>query len=273
MRHPSLPSIQIWDTGARLPVFRFFETSDLTGVAAMVLDSDGLKLDGTVICRWDRNDGERMLGLRRSRGSWVRGGDCPADLPIWSEVTDIGLGSPALFIGLSKVESLLGQVRYRSRTFYFDLRSLPGDPHPSDSDPQPFVLPARGEIGWTWKDSQTVDDERVGRALAKKLEDVEYAKFYHGIRQCFLGRDYRCLNQYLHPKFEFEPWDTDWPAVTTRRQFARTAWQTSLWSELAWCFLRGRPVDDGMTFQRDLLVCSVQRYGAKYGLISCFVGE
>lgn len=276
LRHPTLPSIRLWHTGAPWPVLRFFETSDLTGTPSMVLDSEGLTLDGAVVCHW--LDGDGMLGVERVDGSLIRAPDCPADLLIWSKVGDGGLGLPALLIGVSAVKAPIAEIRFRSRTFFFDLRDLPGDPNDSE-DPPPFALPRKGDVGWSWQESQHVDDVRVGKALAKKLEDVEYAKFYHGIRKCFLGRDYRCLTEYLHPKFEMEAWwETD-PKVIGRREFARIAWQTqsswqmSLWQELAWCFLRGRPGEGGMTFSRGFFMCIVGRDGAKYGLTGCLMGE
>jgi hypothetical protein len=267
LRHPTLPAIQIYRTHLSAPDIQFFETPDLRGVAPMVLDATGLRLDGIVICHW--RDG--MLGVEHGNGSVVRASGCPADLPVWSAVGDAGFGLPHTFIGVSAITCPTGQLRFRNRTFFFDFREMPGDP---EGDPPPCPLRSNsGESGWGWLESQRVDDIRVGRALAMKLRDAEYARFYHGIRNCFLGHDFRCLSDYLHPNFEMEPWWQGNHERIGRRDVARIAWQSPFWQELAWCFLRGRPVDGAMTFSRGFMMCSVERYGAKYGLVGCAVGE
>jgi hypothetical protein len=261
-----------------LPTLRFFEAPDLSGNASLVIDAAGLTLDGRRRCRWFAFDAHsRLLGLQAGNGVPIREPECPEDLPISTHVTDAGFGMPALFIVISRINGLVAQIRYRTRTFYFDLRELPGNAR--EDEPPPFRLPDRSGTGWAWLDSQRTKDRLDGAALARRLEDSEFARFYHGIRACLLHGPPECLDEYLDPSFTLTPWWTGSHGTFGRRGFGRIAWQTapdgplawSLWQEVAWCLLRGRWYDG--SFHRGFFFCQVAQTEGRYGLVSCDVSE
>jgi hypothetical protein len=281
LRHPTSPSIEIWSTGADLPTLRFFEAPDLSGNASLVIDAAGLTLDGRRRCRWLAFDAHsRLLGLQYGKdGLLAREPECPEDLPISTHVTDAGFGQPALFIVISRISGLVGQIRYRTRTFYFDLHVLPGNPR--EDEPPPFRLPSRSGPGWAWLESQRTKDRQDGAALARRLEDSQFARFYHGIRACLLHGPPPCLDEYLDPSFSLTPWWSGSRDKLGGRGFGRVAWQTapngphdsSLWQELAWCLLRGRWSDESLSFHRGFFLCQVAQREGRYGLVSCDVSE
>jgi hypothetical protein len=253
------------------------------GVPAVVLDAAGLSIDSQIRCKWVTfADDARLLGEFIEDGTRRRDPGCPTGLPIYTELTDAGLGSPALFIVVSAIKGRHAAIPFHGRTLYFDLTDLPGDPNAADDQP-PFRLQRRGYVGWNWLDSQRTEDRRMGAALARRLSDKAFAAFYHGIRSCLIGRNPTCLTKYLDASFNFRPW---WGAGESRvgkDKFARYAWQSSpnapqgesLWQEVAWCFLRGRLIDgeDELTFYRGWFYCRVERRNGAFAIAECDVSD
>ena len=262
-----------------MPAFRFFSTPELNGHPVIELDAVGLRVDSKLRCTWvDVADGERLLGfLADANGIRTNGPGCLRDLPIYTQYTDAGFGSPDLFIAVRSTLGTRGAIRFRGRDLYFDLTELPGDPR--EGEPAPVRLPPKGIPGWNWLASQRSEDRRMGAALAKRLADESFAQFYHGLRSCLMSNRPGCLTHYLAADFDFTPWWSSSSEVVHRQQFARFAWQSapdgmpgrSLWREIAWCFLRGRFDDGGgeLVFFRRFIQCSVTLANGRYGVTNC----
>lgn len=285
LRHPTLPSIQISSTTTDLPALTFYAAPDFSGTPVWILDERGLVIDGRLTCRWrDWAHGERLLEpAERAASDVPLDLACGAGLPIRTRVTDGGLGSPALFLAVSSVRSHVVELRVGRRAVYFDARMLPGREHGWSEAPQPAFGSASGQPGWSWLKSQRWKDGAEGAALAARLRDPAFSRFYHGLRGCLISRAPGCLLPYLAEDFAFSRWwgeegdgGTSQPPLG-RRAFARQVRQAAtfgwreFWQDFAWCFLRGRFDDSasGLSFWRGFVGCTVVRKGGRYAIQSC----
>lgn len=274
LRHPANLTIRIFATSSGLPTLRFFVAASLRGTPAAVLDAKGLWVDGQLRCPWvPWADGERLL----RRGATYTNSDfhaCSAGVAVSTVVTDAGFGSPQVRLVIRGVKGRIAELDGVHRPLFFDLTTLPGGAG-TEFQPAGVTLPHRETTGWEWDESQHAVDVREGEALAQRLREPAFARFYHGLRRCLTGDGAACLTSYLAPAFVF---DNGEPGGVPRAAFSRYARKThseefgSLWEEIAWCVLRGRVHVEGerVSFHRKLLVCDAVRSGDGYAVSECW---
>lgn len=153
LRHPVFASVELSTEPFDGPL-RFYRTPELSGVPAMVLDEDGLTVEGRLRCRWYRASGSaasemRLLGFTAHAEDGRRPDpECSADLPVSGKVSDGGFGPFIVSIQIAGWRGFLFEVPFRRGKLYLDARQLPGDANPNLPERPPFSLPRRGRIGW-----------------------------------------------------------------------------------------------------------------------------
>lgn len=99
------------------PNMRFFRDRRLRGEPSLVLNQEGLTINGEKICRW-------------SGGSFFKATEpnrllqCPNDIPIESGFGDSGVGTAVLCIELTRLPTKIAEVLYNGEKYYFDLETI-----------------------------------------------------------------------------------------------------------------------------------------------------
>jgi hypothetical protein len=114
-------AINVYDDGRpRSPDIAFYRFASLSGRPIARLDRNGFSVDGELICLWHPTafaTSNRQITLHSPDSPAT---PCPSEVPVKTVV-----GQIASFLEISRVNSAVGQIRFRSRHFYFDLSKFP----------------------------------------------------------------------------------------------------------------------------------------------------
>jgi len=238
------------------PDLRFYERKNLLGAPAIHVNERGAFVGSTLVCSWpegrydQQNESNMVLGYATGpevgSSRYIR---CPDGFPVISTWGDRGKGAAALFIEVFSRTGRIVEVRFRDRSFYFDLNALPGDPRDPAEVPGSMFLtgpPAssfdvrmKGFLGWQWEISEEEAARLKARAVNRLRRQPAFARFLRDVRRCLgVAQTPACLVPFLAETLSNEHGDS-----VTATQFADLAWREidsegrRRWTDLEECFL------------------------------------
>lgn len=169
--------------------YRFYTTKDFSGVPAYVLDENGLKQNGDLICSWSSNYNEEHLYANYLLGCF--GGE-PHHVSkgLLKVITDHRWGNFAIHLcsvmGVESYEVVDGkyylQVMINDKKYYLDTRDMP-----ELADGSKFYS---SEKRFNWEMKRRIADSDK---LIKMFTKYRSSEHYKNLIDCFAKKDKECI--------------------------------------------------------------------------------
>jgi hypothetical protein len=253
--NPERAHVRVFLNGA--PDLRFYPRRDLTGQPAIGVNGLGAFVHDKRECTWPggaydaANQVNMVLGYQLLQGGSVdRYVPCPASFPVISKWA--GFGGAALYIEIFGRKGPVIEVKFRGRSYYMDLRSLPG----RSCGPE-YSCGVKDDKVITWERYlPEVEAIRLRTRAALQLRrDPLFARFLEDVRRCLLSSAApQCFADFVEERLPYSEANPEEYDITAER-FIAAAW--------------GGVAHDGRRFAEHLTACFITGdLGAGHGALS-----
>ena len=289
------PPLELNPDRAHISVFppshwnlQFYDRPDLSGRPVIELTDQGLRIDGSLKCRWPGGRWNEMRAANMVLGyRTADAGDyhpcVPLGLPLISTWGDKGLGAAAIYIEVAARRGRVVESRWGARRLYLDLNTLPGDPREPIQDAN---LRTKGFLGWEWLLSENAEQRHTRAAYLRLLRQPAFKQFIDGVRSCLASRRVPgCLAAFVESPF----YHSEAAAAlgktnfVTAAELVRYAWTAAgesggtgrAWDDLRSCLLDGVPASVTPEFVQlsGAVLCNLELGRTGWKLTAFHVGE